>query len=202
VYEKFWANALEFLGSGRLEKKRILITTRSETYDAGTDIDVRIEAYSKEMNPLETAALVLESQSLDNGETRRHTIRRERPGLFTGTIRADRIGSYEFDVKTDAAGASDWTTEDVATRRVQVKLPQAEFWRPEADFEAMKSLAGTADGFFQLHEMDLLADRIPQGKSRTIVEVPHPVWNTKLMLLIFGILLLGELTLRKWHSMM
>lgn len=202
VYAKFWANALEFLGSGRIEKKRILITTRAETYDAGTDIDVRIEAFNKEMNPLDTKGLILEARSLDSDQATRHTIRRERAGMFTGSIRPERVGSYELDVKTDASGAADWSPEDVATRRVQVRLPQAEFWKPEADIDAMKTLAGNAECFVQLHEIDSLADRIPPGKTRVTVETPHPVWNTRLMLLIFGILLLGELTLRKWYNMM
>ena len=202
LYEKFWANALEFLGSGRIEKKRILVTTRAETYDAGTDVDIRIEAYNKEMNPLDAPGLVLESRSLDSDRTTRHTIRRERPGLFTGSIRPDRVGSYELDVKTDAAGAADWASEDVATRRIQVRLPQAEFWRPETDVDALKALAGTAERFVHLHEIDSLADRIPPGKARVMVETPHSVWNTQLLLLIFGVLLLGELTLRKWHNMM
>lgn len=202
LFEKFWANALEFLGSGRIEKKRILITTKTDAYDAGTDVDVRIEAYNKEMNPMDAKGLTLEVRSLDSDSATTHTIRRERSGLFTGTIRPDRVGSYELNVKTDAAGVSDWTPDDVATRRIQVRLPQAEFWKPEADMDAMKTLAGTADGFLQLHEIDSLAERIPPGKTRTTVEIPHSVWNTKLLLIVLGLLLLGELTLRKWHNMM
>jgi hypothetical protein len=201
-YERFWINAIEFLGSGRLEKKRLIVTTPAETFDAGTEIPVRVEAYNKDMNPMEAKGLVLEARSLDASRFAKHTLRRERPGVYTGSIRLDSVGSYELDVKSDDKGASDWTPDDVATRGINVRLSQAEFWRPEADFDAMRSLATTENGFLRLHEVDALADRIPEGKTLAVIENLHPLWSTKFTLILIGILFLLEWTLRKWFNMM
>ena len=201
-YERFWANTIEFLGSGRLEKKRIIVTTPTDTFDAGTEIAVRVEAYTKDMNPMEAKGLVLEARSLDAARIAKHTLRRERPGVYTGTIRLDKVGAYELDVKSDDKGATDWSSEDTAARRIHVRLSQAEFWRPEADFDAMRSLASGENGFLRLHEVDALADLVPEGKELAITETAHPLWSTKLMLILFGLLLLAEWTARKWFNMM
>jgi hypothetical protein len=201
-YERFWINAIEFLGSGRLEKKRIVVTTPAETFDAGTEIPVRVEAYNKDMNPMDAKGLVLEARSLDAARITKHTLRRERPGVYTGSIRLDRVGAYDLDVKSDDKGAADWTPEDVATRGINVRLSQVEFWRPESDFDAMRSLASVENGFLRLHEVDALADRIPEGKTLAVNETLHPLWSTKFMLILIGMLFLLEWTLRKWFNMM
>jgi hypothetical protein len=201
-YEKFWANAMEFLGSGRLEKKRIVVTTPAEVFDSGTEIEARVEAYTRDMNPMDAKGLILDVRSLESGDITKHPLRRERAGLYVGSIRLDRVGAYELDVKTDDKGASDWTPDDVAARRIGVRLPQAEFWKPEADYDALRALATNADGFLHLDEVDALADRIPEGKTTAIMDVAHALWSTKFMLILLGLLLLTELTLRKWFNMM
>ena len=201
-YERFWSNTMEFLGSGRLEKNRILVTTAGDTFDAGTDIEVRVEAYDRDLNPLAAKGLLVEMRPLDAGEASRHSLRRDRPGLYVGTIRADRVGAFELDVPGGQTGAADWTPQDVSTRRIQVRLPQAELRKPEADHDAMRELAGSEARFALLHEVDALAGRIPAGKVSTITESPHPLWSTQFMLILFGALLLTEWTLRKIYKMM
>jgi hypothetical protein len=204
-YERFWSNAMEFLGAGRLEKNRLLVTTVGDTFDAGSDIEVRVEAYDRDLNPLEADGLVVEMRPLEDGAGAaplRQTIRRDRPGLYAGGLRADRVGTFELDVISDDQGTTDWTPQDVSTRRIQVQLPQAEFLRPEADHGALGELAGDDRRFVPLGEAAGLAARIPAGKTSHTSEVPHPLWSTKLMLMLFGGLLLTEWTLRKIHKMM
>ena len=201
-YERFWSNTMEFLGSGRLEKNRILVTTAGDTFDAGTDIEVRVEAYDRDLNPLAAKDLVVEMRPLGGGEATRRSLRRDRPGLYVGTIRADRVGAFELDVPGGQTGAADWTPQDVSTRRIQVRLPQAEFRKIEADHDAMRELAGSDARFALLHEADALAGKIPAVRVSTITESPHPLWSTKFMLILLGVLLLAEWTSRKIHKMM
>jgi hypothetical protein len=202
LYERLWSNTMEFLGAGRLEKNRLVVSTVGDTFDAGSDIEVRVEAYNREENPLETKGLVLEMRPLEGGSPSLHVARRERPGLFVGAVRAGRVGGYEVGVKSDESGAADWTPEDVSPRRVQVRLPQAEFHRLEADHDALRELAGNAARFRPLHELDDLAGKIPPGKISTASEAPHPLWSTPLTLLLFAVLMLTEWTLRKVYKMM
>jgi hypothetical protein len=202
LYERFWSNVMEFLGAGRLEKNRIVISTVGDKFDAGADIEVRVEAYNRDMNPLEAKALVVEMRPLEGGPGQRHTLRRERPGLYAGAIRAERLGAFELDAVSDEAGAADWSPQDVSTRRIEVRLPQAEFHRQEADYAALRELAGSDSRFLLLHEADTLAERIVPSRSETTSEVSHPIWSTKFTLLLFGVLLLTEWTLRKVYKMM
>jgi hypothetical protein len=202
-YERFWSNAMEFLGAGRLEKCRLLVTTAGDLFDAGTDIEVRVEAYGRDMTPLEAAGLVVEMRPLGAGETPiRRTIRRQRPGLYVGAVPAERAGTFELDVVSDDEGGADWTEEDVAVRRIRVRLPQAEFLWPEADAAALRGLAGDERRFVPLAEVRALPARIPRDVSTVATEVPHPLWSTELMLILLGGLLLAEWTLRKIHKMM
>jgi hypothetical protein len=201
--ERFWSNMMEFLGAGRLEKNRLLVTTAGDTFDAGSDIEVRVEAYNRDLNPLDVAGLVLEMRPLEAAAAPlRQTIRRDRLGLYVGALRAERVGTFELDVVSDDKGGTDWTPEDVSTRRIQVQLPQAEFLRPEADHDAMRELAGDERRFVPLHRIGDLPGRIPPGRISITTESPHPLWSTKVMLILFGALLLAEWTLRKVFKMM
>jgi hypothetical protein len=202
-YERFWSNAMEFLGAGRLESKRILVTTAGDTFDAGSDVEVRVEAYSRDLSPLKAEALVVEMRPLEGGSAPvRRTLRRSRPGLYAGVIRADRVGAFELDVVSDDKGAADWTPQDISSRRIRVQLPQAEFLRPEADHGAMRELAGREDRYLPLRDIGALCERILPGRTSVTTASPHPLWSTKLALILFGVLLLTEWTLRKVHKMM
>jgi hypothetical protein len=201
-YEQLWSNIMEFLAAGRLEKSRILVTTAGDAFDAGSDIDVRIEASNRDFNPLEAKALVLEMRGRDGGEPVRQTISRQRPGLYAGTIRAERMGTFELTVKSDETGMADWSAEEVSTRMIEVRLPQAEFRKPEADFDALGELAGVESRFLRLDEIETLPGRIPASEVRVTSESPHPLWSTRLTLLLFGLLLLTEWTSRKVYKMM
>jgi hypothetical protein len=201
-YERFWSNTMEFLGAGRLAKNRIVVSTAGDAFDAGSDIEVRIEASNPDLNPLEAKGVILDVRPLEGGESARHTIRRERPGVYSGAIRADRVGAYELDVKSDDTGAKDWTAQDVSTRRIQIRLPQAEFHRPEADTEALRELAGDDSRFVPLNELATLSAKIKPDPLAITTESPHPLWRTKAMLLLLGVLLLAEWTLRKIYKMM
>lgn len=201
IYERLWSSVMEFLAAGRSEKDRIRVTTAGETFDAGSDVEVRVEARNRDLNPLEAKALSMEMRPLDGGQAAAFVARRERPGLFVGTVRADRVGAFDLDVKGDEKGRADWTADDVSTRRIRVQLPQAEFHRPEADWDSLRELAGDERRFVPLAEAGGLPARIPPGKVVTRRENGYPLWCTKFMLILFGALLLTEWTLRKMNRM-
>jgi hypothetical protein len=191
---------MEFLGSGRLEKNRIVVGTLGEEFDAGSDVDVRVDAYDRDLQPLAAAGLSLEMRPLDGGEATRHLLRRDRPGHYVGSVRPQRVGAFELTVRSDDKGNADWTEQDVSARRIRVRLPQAEFLRPEADFQSLRELAGDDSRFAPLHEALRLS--IPSGKVSLVSEAAHPLWSTKFALLLSGALLLLEWTLRKANKMM
>jgi hypothetical protein len=200
-YERFWANTLDFLGAGRLDKKRILITTAGDVFDAGSDIDVRIEAYNRDFTAMDVKSLTVEMRAADGAKAASRAIPKEKPGFFRGTLPADREGTFHLYVKSDDTGLSDWTAEDVSARRLQVRLPQAEFLKPEADYQSLRDAAVKGDRFLLLHEVDKLAERVPTGTIATTTSVPVPLWSTPAMLAVLGILILTEWVLRKVFHM-
>jgi hypothetical protein len=201
-YGRFWANVLDFLSAGRLQKKRVVITTGGDVFDVGAAVRVHAEAYRRDFTPMEGATFTVESVHLETKEAGTHEIACRREGYFEGTMRPSRTGTYEIRPKSDAEGMADWTEEDVATRQIAVRLPEDEFRRPEANFAALRELAGAPARFRRVHELGGLADAIPDARSPVILEEPHALWNTPFCLMLFAALLIVEWTIRKTVHMM
>ena len=202
AYRRFWANAMSFLSAGRLEKKRILITTGGEAFDAGAEIRVRVEAYSRDFTSMEGETFTVHVRREDGAEpVAEHTLRATRPGVFEGTILADRTGAFELYAEPTGQEKDIWVEEDVATRRIEVRLPQAERLRPEADFAALRELAGDPARFLPIHEIEQLAGRVPVDKTTHVRETPHMIWSTMLYLTLIGVGLLAEWTVRKLYNL-
>lgn len=198
-YNRFWSNAVDFLASGRLEKKRVLITTGGNVFDAGSEIRVRVEAYNREFAPLEDKTFTVRLAPLDGGEATEYVLPAVKEGFFEGVIPAARTGRFEIVPKADAAG--EWSAEDVAVKRIEVRLPEEEFRRPESDRQALRELAGDESRALAIAQVDALADRIPSGRLTTVTEVPRSLWNTLAALSLLGVLLLAEWALRKVYNM-
>ena len=202
-YVRFWGNALDFLAAGRLEKKRILITTPGEAFDAGGEIRVRVEAYNRDFTPMEGKSFTVRVAPEGGAQPGRTVeLPAVRPGTFEGTVLAERTGSFELTPVAGPDGRSDWLPEDVAVRRIEVRLPAEELRRPEANFQTLRALAGQADRFCRLDQIDRLAEMIPPGRLKAVEEVRRPLWSTILALLAVGVLLLAEWTVRKVFNMM
>ena len=201
-YERFWENVLDFLGQGRLEKKRILITTNGEKFDAGSDIRVRVEAYDRDFAPMRSKTLTLAMRSVGEEKGTEYVLETDKPGSYTGIIPADRVGMFEIDAVADETEQADWMPEDVAVRRIEIDLPQEEFRRPEANREALIELAGSDERCVRLADVGKLCGLIPAGVVTVPTEITHPIWNTKFMLMLLGLLLVVEWVFRKLYHMM
>lgn len=212
AYYRFWGNVVDFLAAGRLEKKRILITTGGDVFDAGSDIRVRVEAYNRDFSPMEgNAFTVTLARAGGAGEgapttgpaadATDYTLQKTKDGFFEGTVPATRTGTFVVKAKANAAGQADWLEEDVSPRRIEVRLPEEEFRRPEANFQTLRELAGDDARFLRLADIDQLPQKVPAARQTSTSEVPHTIWNSWFTLLLLGSLLLTEWTLRKLFNM-
>jgi hypothetical protein len=200
-YARFWGNAMDFLAQGRLEKKRILITTGGDAFDAGSEIGVRVEAYSRDFTPLPAKSLSVQMTREGTQETAEYQLQSTKPGFFEGAIPADRVGVFQITARAKPESPDQWLEEDVSTRRVEIRLPQEELRRPEADYATLREMAGSDDRFLKLSELDRLPQRLPSEKRVAVIEVPHALWNTMFMLVMLGVLLLTEWTVRKLYNL-
>ena len=201
LYQKYWANALDILAAGRLQKKRSLITPGGQTFDAGTEIRVRVEAYNRDYTPMEGKTFTVAVASVDGQSAVDCVLQGVRGGFYEGTFLADRTGTFEIRPKGSTTGQADWLEEDVATRRIEVILPEEEFRRPEADFQTLRQLCGDESRFLRVHELDQLPNRLAATRQMQVTESLYPVWNSWASLAVLGSLLLTEWTLRKMRHM-
>jgi hypothetical protein len=171
-------------------------------FDAGSDLRVRAEAYQRDYTYMQSKTLTVSMRNIATAESANYTLEQEKPGFYSGTIPATEIGTFEITAVADDSGLADWVPDDVAMRRIDVRLPQSELQRPEANYNTLRELAIEKDRFLPLREIDALADRIPIAQSTLSTEVPHTLWNTMAVLILLGLLLLTEWTLRKWYNMM
>ena len=200
-YQRFWSNVVDFLAAGRLEKKRILITTGGEAFVVGSKIRVRVEAYNRDFTPLEAKAFRVRMTRVGSDPYTEHVLQAERPGFFEGSVLADRTGQFKLHAVPDPGAAALWTEEDVLPRRIEVRLPQGERLRPEANYQTLRALAGEESHFLPVHEIDRLPPRVPLAKLTSVQEVPRMAWNTMFLLVVLGTLLLTEWTIRKIFNM-
>lgn len=201
VYERYWGNAVDFLSAGRLEKKRVLVTTGGEVFNAGSEIRVRVQAYNRDFTPLTGKTFTVTMAPANSKQGTDHTLGATRDGFYEGVIPAERTGAFQILPKANAQGNVDWSDEDVAPKRLEIRLPEEEFSKPQANYEMLKELAGDAERFFTLEQIDNLPGKVPQARQVSVHEEPFPIWNRMWVLILLGTLMLGEWTLRKIYHM-
>ncbi len=198
-YRRFWSNVLDFLASGRLQKKRVIITTGADRFAVGEEMSLRVEAYDRDYRPLEDETFVVQMIDRKTGQAEAITLKadakRKAKGYYEASVKLRRIGSFEL---TALEGTE--RDEAVAGKTVSVTLPQEEFRRPEADPDTLRTLArhGT---FLQLHEADRLPQVVPAGKVTVSNPVPRDLWDVPLTLIVLVVLLAAEWILRKRYNM-
>jgi len=91
--------------------------------------------------------------------------------------------------------------DDVAPKRIEVRLPEEEFKRPEANYQMLKELAEEESRFLRIWEIDQLDRRVPPDRLTASQEKQYPIWNKMAVLVLLGVLLLAEWTFRKLKNM-
>ncbi|MGD0896301.1 MAG: hypothetical protein ABR915_00610 [Thermoguttaceae bacterium] len=201
LYERYWSNVMDFLSAGRLEKKRVLITAGGESFDVGSEVRLRVEAYNRDFTPMEAPAVTVRMTRQDSNESTDHVLRAVKPGFYEGAVLPEHTGVFELTAVAAPGAAEAWGPEEVASRRIDVRLPQDELRRPEANYQALRDLAAEPARFLRIHEVDRLAERIPPGKLTAVLEQQHMLWNTLFALGACCVLLLTEWTVRKVFHM-
>ncbi|HDZ20817.1 hypothetical protein LCGC14_0269020 [marine sediment metagenome] len=208
-HRRFWANLVRYLarsGTG----KRITITTGGERFVAGRPITIEVEAYDEAFAPVRARTFDVEMIDTETGQ--RHTITlaavdpEKQPGYFKGdideTVTAHQ-GRYRLTAMVDDPNAD----QIVAAKEIVIELPQAESLNKEAGEATMRLIgsrsiaAGSNEAFLPLRQIDKLAEWIPPGRKRSILELPRELWDTRLALLLIVALLTAEWILRKKHNL-
>ena len=195
---------MDFLGQGRLEKKRILIMTDGEQLRRRR----RDPCTRRGLRPRLHAAAQQDAHAGDARDRRRTGHRVWLEADEARQLRGRHSGGPRRPVRTRCRALTraarptgcPKTSPCAGSRSI---CPQEEFRRPEADRETLEELAGSAERFVTLADIESLVPRIPPGMLNvTHARSTHSVWNTRFMLILLGLLLLAEWTVRKLYHMM
>ncbi len=199
-YQKFWSNVVDFLAAGRLQKKRIIITTGADCFAVGEEMKIRVEAYDRTYKPLAKDEFRVDMVETTTGAVQTITLirdaRKKISGRYEALIPLKEVGTFELTAMKDDPSYKD----EVAGKTITVTLPREEFIHPEADPSTLKSIA-SGKRFMMVHESDRLTKLIPHGKMTVFNDVPHELWDVPLAIILIVMLLAAEWILRKKNNM-
>ncbi len=196
-YRIFWSNVVRYLAS--LKARQIVITTGGERFNVGQEITIRAEAYDDEFRPLTTKTLDIVKINIgtQEKETLHLTKDESGKGRYKLTVKMAHAGTFNLTALEDDPLAG----EKVASKRIVVSLPQAEWKRCEADTATMQTIASNPKNVLNVWEIDRLAELIRPDRFPAVNNVERELWDSWLTLLVIVVLLTIEWILRKKHNM-
>ncbi|MCD4699358.1 MAG: hypothetical protein K8R91_02150, partial [Phycisphaerae bacterium] len=199
-YQKFWTSVVDFLSAGRLQKKRIIITTGADQFAVGEKMRLRVEAYDRDYKPLDKETLQVDIVESTTGEVRTITLsldaKKKARGHYEAPVTLKDVGVFELTAMRDDPSYKG----EVAGKTITVTLPAEEFIHPEAAPAILKTIA-SEERFMVVHDSDRLTRLILPGKITVFNDVPHELWDVPLAIILVVLLLAAEWVLRKKHNM-
>jgi hypothetical protein len=205
LHDAYWVHVVRELmpsttaGTGR----RLTIRTDRRAYDYGGRIRAQLEVHDTELLAElgdETALAV--TQAVETTEDtaaavlERFAVRRIGPdaNVFEGTWVAPRPGTFAL----TAADAPSLPDERRIPAVVRIDPPNLESRRPDADHELLSRLAqGTGGRVIELNELEAAFGDIRDRSVQIPDDLVEPLWDSKLALGVFALLLLIEWVGRK-----
>lgn len=202
VFDTFWLQVCRALmkpGSvGR--DRRVVLSTDRRRYRFGERVEVRAEVLDGELLAglqHETHALVLDGEDRPAG---RVTLTRVGAGgrRFEGSFVPARAGSYALELEDAPPG--------VGTRRasttIRVAEADLELREPRADHASLRRLAEETGGAVMRPETIVeTAQRIQDRSVQIPDDTSEPLWDSRLALMAFTVLIVTEWVLRKAFGM-
>jgi len=199
-YRLFWHNVMDFLAAGRLQSKRIIITTGADRFAVGENLRIHVEAYGRNYEPLEEETFEVEMINAATKAVQKIVLQRDPKkklaGHYEATLPLKTQGSFELTAKREDPSYKD----EVAGKTITVALPEEEFRHPEADLAMLETIAPEGR-FLRIHESGGLAGLVPSGKMSVFHDVPHELWDVPLAIVVIVLLLAAEWILRKKYNM-
>ena len=212
-YRRFWSNVVDFLASGRLRKKRVIITAGGSRFSIGEELRIRVEAYDRQYRPLEDKTFQVDMINAATKEVVRTIVcepeTRRKPKTNGGEAGTEQVkGRYQVNLPLKTVGTFELTAKrddptykgEVSEKTITVALPQEEFRHPEASPETLRGIAPEGR-FMDIADSDRLAKLVPPGKMTVYHDVPHDLWDVPLAIILIVTLLAIEWILRKRYNM-
>ncbi len=202
VFRRFWFNVIDHLGSYRLMKRRVILTTAGDSFPVGAEVRIIAEVYDAEYRPLADPTYSVTLVNTSTGSEQ--VVELSRAGassaaaehaspLYRRSVRLSEPGQFELI-------ASDAPLDEVTGAMITVTTPRAEFARPESNPDLLRLLASEGDAM-TAEQFGSLAERIAPDRRRIVRETSHALWNVWAVFVVLWTLLMIEWIGRKKYNM-
>ncbi|MBU0716666.1 MAG: hypothetical protein KJ749_00320 [Planctomycetes bacterium] len=215
LHDTYWVRVVRELMRADIlaQSRQVVIRTDARVYEYGAAARVRVEVLDPELtvaNPEKMEIVVTRIGEAAEGQTTIPRASRSANSLIVGRFSVDRIGvnsnRYEGTYLPPDPGRFRLTVEGLPelvesggpAAVFHVKLPDAEASRREADHTALERMAGASGGaVIELDELEAAFGAIPDRSAQIPNDITEPLWDSKLALVLFLLLMTVEWTLRK-----
>ncbi len=200
LFNQFWIQNVRYLAEGRLlgSAPRGRLESDRDTYEPGDTILFKARLTDANYEPLELAAVTLETQlDGDPATAARIELGRDplRIGWYRGQLATRRPGRLQAILRL-----ADGDAAATLQHEVSIVEPDRELRAPQMDRDRLVTLAERSDGgrYYNIHEAFSVLDAIPdRHETRVDRQTPRPIWDTPWVLAALVGLLGTEWALRK-----
>lgn len=220
LHDIYWVKvARELIPSSRVaQNRRLVLRTDRRVYPYGSPVQTQVEIFDSQIlaeqgeviqivatKPQASACADSNSSTMECGDAPavvgRFDVHRLGPesNRYEGTWIAPRPG--RFVIKT--ADIAPRPGERIAWAPVRVERPDLELRRPEADHETLERIAAATGGrVVDLDRMEAVFGTIRDRSVQIPDDITEPLWDSKLVLMLFAAMISMEWILRKLFGLM
>lgn len=176
--------------------RRYTLTAGAASADPGAVISVQLEIHEPDLMLLLGDEVVVDAKNKEGSVAGRVHLNRVSPdrGLFEGWLRPTISGELTLELENLDTPAG----MQPGSARIRVASADPEMLTPEADHDMLRRLAEVTGG--EVIEMDRLSDAFEQFRDRSRQfpdDIVEPLWDSKLVLILFVLLITSEWTMRR-----
>ena len=198
LHDTYWVRVVRSLARDAQlgADQRFVLRTERRTHEYGQPVQVEVEIRDTQLSAEQGDTLPLVLTSADGEVVARFGATRLAPGVdvFEGSIVPPRAGQF-------AVTAANYTPPDgkpAPAVRIEVQPADLEARRPEADHGLLERLAfGTGGKLLELDTLPVEFAALPDRSVQIPDDIVEPLWDSKLVLILFGLLISTEWVLRK-----
>ena len=212
LHDAYWVQVVRELmrGSRVTQDRRFAIRTQRRVYAYGTPVQAQVEFFDPELLARQEDVIQLTVAEQSGDRTDGNTPGNGEPGRPIDRVEVHRIGpssdTFEgtwmppkpgrFTIAADQLPVQ--TGETAVSSLFRVERPDLEAQHPEADHETLERIATATGGkVVALDELETLFASIQDRSVRIPDDLVEPLWDSKLALILFVLLLSIEWALRK-----
>jgi hypothetical protein len=203
LVDTYWIQvARELLRADRSSReRRFVVRSDRRNYPYAMPVQAQIEFYDSDLLADQGESVPLVVSDADGLIVTRLEARRLAPesSVFEASFVPPRIGRF-------AIRASDLVPrpgEREAAAAIRVDKPDLEARRPEANHQALQRLAdGTGGKMIEPDEMTAVLASIPDRSVQIPDDVTEPLWDSKLVIILFVLMISVEWLIRKASGML